>query len=135
VIQIDCYGGQVGRLRWVNSDRGGFFRQSGESCTSFRPGRCGWDEAWPDRYSWPVSPWGKGDAVDEHWRDFTAFEPWLDRQLEGRKLNRIDLNITEKIELYDMLCGMFKAGIDAGRNPWSWAEHVEQQTQSIQEEP
>ena len=136
MIRVDCHGGQIGRFWWVNSDRGGFFRQSGESCTTFRPGRCGWDETWPDRHNWPVSPWGKGDAVDEHWRDFTAFEPWFDRQLEGRKLDHIDLNITDKIEIYSMLCAVFHCGIDAGRNPWSWAEHVEkQQTQSIQEEP
>ena len=135
MIHIDCHGGQIGRFWWENSDRGGFFRQSGESYTTFRPGRCGWDETWPDRHNWPISPWGKGDAADEHFRDFAAFELWFDRQLEARNLDERDLTITDKIELYSLLCGVFKAGIDAGRNPWSWAEHVEQrQTQFIQEE-
>ena len=135
MIRIDCHGGQIGRFWWENSDRGGFFRQSGESCTTFRPGRCGWDETWPDCHAWPVMPWGKGDAVDEHFRDFTAFEPWFSRQMESRKLDHIDLNIKEQIEIYDMLSAVFHCGIDAGRNPWSWAEHVEQQqTQFIQEE-
>jgi hypothetical protein len=82
-----------------------------------------------------VSPWGKGDAADDYWRDFAAFEPWFDRQIETRKLE-LDLNITDKIELYAMLVDMFHFGIDAGRNPWGWAEHVEQQqVQSIQEAP
>jgi hypothetical protein len=134
MIRIDCHGGQIGRFWWKNSDRGGFFRQSGESCTSFRPGRCGWDEAWPERYSWPVGPWGKGDAVDDHFRDFAAFEPWFYRQLDARNLDEHDLTITDKIELYSLLCDVFKAGIDAGRNPWSWAEHVEQQQTQFQEE-
>ena len=134
MICVDCHGGQIGRFCWTNSDRGGLFLRSGGSCTTFRPGRCGWDETWPDYHSWPVMPWGKGDAVDEHWRDFTAFEPWFSRQMKDRKLGHIDLNITEKIEIYDMLCGMFTAGVDAGHNPWSWAKHVERQTQSIQEE-
>ena len=128
MIEVNCHGGRIGRFCWKNSDRGGFFEQSGESCTSFRPGSCGWDEPWPDRHNWPVSPWGKGDAADEHWRDFAAFEPWLDRQLKKRKLDHIELNITEKIELYSMLCDTFHCGIHAGRNPWAWAEHVEQQT-------
>ena len=135
MIRIDSYGGQIGRFWWENSDRGGLFLRSGESCTIFRPGRCGWDKTWPDCHAWPVMPWGKGDVVDEHWRDFTAFEPWFDRQLKGRKLDHVDLNITEKIEVYAMLCDVFRCGIDAGRNPWDWAEHVEQrQTQFIQEE-
>jgi hypothetical protein len=126
MIEINCQGGRIGRFRWENSDRGGIFRQSGESCTTFRPGRCGWDEAWPDCHSWPVSPWGKGDAADDYFRDFNAFEPWFDRQVETRKLD-LDLNITEKIKVYSLVCGVFNAGIDAGRNPWSWAHRVEQQ--------
>jgi hypothetical protein len=46
--------------------------------------------------------------------------------VETRKLD-LDLNITEKIEIYSLLCDVFNAGIDAGRNPWSWAHRVEQQ--------
>jgi hypothetical protein len=68
-------------------------------------------------------PWGKGDAVDEHWRDFAAFELWYQDQLAKRKLDEIDLTITDKIELYAMLVDIFHAGIDAGRNPWGWADH------------
>jgi hypothetical protein len=82
-----------------------------------------------------VRPWGKGDAADDHWRDFAAFEPWFDRQIETRKLE-LDLNITDKIGLYSMLCDVFNAGIDAGRNPWSWTHRVEQQqTRFPMEEP
>ena len=134
MIHIDCHGGQVGRFWWKNSDRGGFFQQSGETYTTFWPGRCGWDEAWPDRHNWPVCPWGKGDAADERFRDFAAFEPWFYRQLEDRNLDERDLTITDKIELYSLLCAVFRCGIDAGRNPWSWAEHVEQQQTQPQEE-
>ena len=134
MICIDCHGGQIGRFWWVNSNRGGFFLQSGECYTTFRPGRCGWDETWPDYHSWPVMPWGKGDAVDEHFRDFAAFEPWFDRQMETCNLDEQDLTITDKIELYSLLCSVFHCGIDAGRNPWSWAEHVEQQQTQLQEE-
>jgi hypothetical protein len=135
MIEINCHGGRIGRFWWENSDRGGLFLRSGECYTSFRPGRCGWDEAWPDNHVWPVRPWGKGDAADDYWRDFAAFEPWYQDQLAKRKLDEIDLTITDKIELYAMLVDIFHAGIDAGRNPWSWAEHVEQrQAQSVQEE-
>ncbi len=126
MIEINCYGGRFGRFWWENSDRGEVFLRSGQWDTKFRPGRCGWDETWPDYHSWPVMPWGKGDAVDEHWRDFVAFEPWFNRQVKTRKLD-LDLNITEKIEIYSLLCGVFNAGIDADRNPWSWAHRVEQQ--------
>jgi|688.fasta_scaffold698832_2 hypothetical protein len=126
MIEINCYGGRIGRFWWENSDRGGIFLRCGQFDTELSPGRCGWDEAWPEQHSWPVSPWGKGDAVDEHWRDFAVFEPWFDRQVETRKLD-LDLNITEKIEIYSLLCDVFNAGIDAGRNPWSWAHRVEQQ--------
>jgi hypothetical protein len=135
MIEISSYGGRIGRFWWENSDRAGFFRRSGESCTSFRPGSCGWDETWPDRHNWPVSPWGKGDAVDEHWRDFVAFELWFERQLKSRKLDHIDLKITEKIELYSMLCDMFHCGIDADRNPWDWALRAEEQTTTTAEAP
>jgi hypothetical protein len=126
MIEINCYGGRIGRFRWENSDRGGIFLRSGQFDTKLRPGRCGWDEAWPEQHSWPVMPWGKGDAVDEHWRNFVAFELWFDRQLETRKLD-LDLSIIEKIEIYSLLCDVFNAGVDAGRNPWSWAHRVEQQ--------
>ena len=126
MIEINCHGGRIGRFWWENSDRGGVFLRCGQFDTKLRPGRCGWDETWPDCHSWPVMPWGKGDAVDEHWRNFVAFEPWFDRQVETRKLD-LDLNIIEKIEIYSLLCDVFDDGIDAGRNPWSWAQRVEQQ--------
>jgi hypothetical protein len=132
MIEINCHGGRIGRFWWENSDRNGFFRRSGKCCTSFRPGRCGWDETWPDNHAWPVRPWGKGNAADDHWRDFAAFEPWFDRQVETRKLD-LDLNITEKIEIYSLLCGVFNAGTEAGRDPWSWAKRVEQQTTTTTE--
>ncbi len=44
--------------------------------------------------------------------------------MEVRKLN-LDLNITERIEMYSMLCGVFNAGVEAGQNPWRWAKDVE----------
>lgn len=59
-------------------------------------------------------PWGKGDAADEHFRDFTALEPWFHRQMEKRKLDGFDLNIRDEIEIYSMLCDVFNAGIEAG---------------------
>jgi hypothetical protein len=133
MIEINCHGGRIGRFWWRNSDRGGFFQQSGESCTSFCPGRCGWDETWPEQHSWPVSPWSKGDAADDYWRDFAAFELWYQDQLAKRKLDEIDLTITEKIELYAMLVDIFHAGIDAGRNPWGWALRVEQEVAATTE--
>jgi hypothetical protein len=118
-FKIDSDGGQIGRFWWDNSACGSWH------FPSFRPGRCGWRESWPDvTAAWPVCPWGPGDAVDEHWRDFTAFELWFDRQIEVRKLD-LDLNITDRIEMYSMLCGMFNAGIEAGQNPWRWAKDVE----------
>jgi len=128
MIEINCHGGRIGRFWWENSDRGGLFLRSGQCYTTFRPGRCGWDEAWTEQHAWPVMPWGKGDTADDYWRDFNAFEPWLDRQMEDQKLGHIDLNITGKIELYSMFCAVFHCGIDAGRNPWDWALRVEQQT-------
>jgi hypothetical protein len=130
MIEINCHGGRIGRFWWENSDRGEFFRW----CTTFRPGRCGWDETWPEQHAWPVKPWGKGDAADDYFRDFNAFEPWFDRQIETRKLE-LDLNITDKIELYSMLCAVFHCGIDAGRNPWGWALRVEQETTTTTETP
>lgn len=133
MIEINCQGGQIGRFHWTNSGFGGVFMRQGQFDTLLRPGRCGWDETWPEQHAWPVRPWGKGDAVDEHWRDFAAFELWYQDQLAKRKLDEIDLTITEKIELYAMLVDIFHAGIDAGLNPWGWAEHVEQQTTATTE--
>jgi hypothetical protein len=125
---IDSNGGRIGRFWWDNSGCNlGFF-------PSFRPGRCGWCESWPDETAcWPVSPWGKGDPADDYWRDFAAFEFWFDRQMEIRKLD-LDLNITDKIEMYSMLCGMFNAGVEAGQNPWRWARQLEQRS-TTEEQP
>jgi len=125
MIEINSHGGRIGRFWWDNSGCGGIFDLAGQFNTSFHPGRCGWRESWPDETAaWPVRPWGKGDPADDYWRDFAAFEPWFDRQMLGRKLD-LDLNITDKIELYSMLCDMFNAGVDAGQNPWRWAKDVE----------
>lgn len=132
MIEINCYGGRIGRFWWNNSGYSGIFALAGQFNTSFLPGRCGWDHEWPDCHAWPVRPWGKGDAVDEHWRDFIAFEPWFDRQMKGRKLD-LDLNITDKIELYSMLCSMFNAGVEAGQNPWRWARKLEQRSTNEKE--
>jgi hypothetical protein len=131
---IDSDGGRIGRFWWDNSGCGGIFALAGQFNTSFRPGRCGWRESWPDvTAAWPVCPWGPGDSVDEHWRDFTAFELWFDRQMEVRKLD-LDLNITDRMELYSMLCGMFNAGVEAGQNPWRWARQLEQRS-TTEEQP
>jgi hypothetical protein len=127
-FKIDSDGGQIGRFWWDNSGMGGIFTRAGQFNTSFRPGRCGWDETWPEQHPWPVRPWGKGDAVDEHWRDFVAFERWYQDQLAKRELDEIDLTITDKINLYAMLVDMFNAGVDAGRNPWRWARQLEQRS-------
>jgi hypothetical protein len=125
MIGVNCHGGQIGRFWWDNSGMGGIFTRAGQFNTSFSPGRCGWNESWPDETAaWPVSPWGKGDAEDEHWRDFAAFESWLDHQMEVRELN-FYINSTERIEMYSMLCGVFNAGVEAGQNPWRWAKDVE----------
>ena len=125
-FRIDSNGGQIGRLWWDNSGQGGLFLRHGQFFTSFRPGRCGWCESWPDESAaWPVRPWGQGDPVDEHWRDFTAFEPWFDRMMENRKLDGFDFTITDKIEMYSLLVDMFNAGMEAGQNPWRWAKAVE----------
>ena len=134
MIGINCHGGRIGRFWWDNSECSGIFALAGQFNTSFCPGRCGWNESWPDATAaWPVYPWGPGDAVDEHLRDFTAFEPWFDRQIKVRKLD-LDLNITDKIELYSMLSGMFEAGVKAGQNPWRWARRLEQRS-TIGEQP
>ena len=134
MIEINCYGGRIGRFWWDNSGMGGIFTRAGQFNTSFSPGRCGWNESWPDATAaWPVCPWGPGDAVDEHYRGFTAFEPWFNRQIKVRKLD-LDLNITDKIELYLMLSGMFEAGVKAGQNPWRWARRLEQRS-TIGEQP
>jgi hypothetical protein len=125
MIEINCHGGRIGRFWWDNSGMGGIFTRAGQFNTSFRPGRCGWRESWPDvTAAWPVCPWGPGDPANDYCRDFDAFEPWFDRQMEIRMLD-LDLNIIDKIELYSMLCSMFNAGIEASRNPWRWAKDVE----------
>jgi hypothetical protein len=134
IFRIDSNGGRIGRFWWDNSGMSGIFALAGQFNTSFHPGRCGWRESWPDvTAAWPVRPWGPGDAVDEHWRDFTAFDLWFDRQIEVRKLD-LDLNITDRIEFYSMLCSMFNAGVDAGRNPWRWARQLEQRS-TTEEQP
>lgn len=133
---IDSNGGQVGRFWWDNSGQGGLFLRHGQFFTSFRPGRCGWYESWPDETAgWPVRPWGKGDPVDEHYRDFTAFEPWFNRMMEERQLDEIDFTITDKIEMYSLLVDMFNAGMEAGQNPWRWAKAVEAKLLRRAEEP
>ena len=133
-FHIDLNGGQIGRFWWDNSGQGGLFLPYGQFFTSFRPGRCGWRESWPDESAgWPVRPWGQGDPVDEHWRDFNAFEPWFDRMfepwfdrmMEDRKLDKIDFTITDKIEMYSLLVDIFNAGMEAGQNPWRWAKAME----------
>jgi hypothetical protein len=130
---IDSDGGRIGRFWWDNSGMSGIFTRAGQFNTSFRPGRCGWRESWPDVTAcWPVSPWGKGDPDNDYFRDFAAFEPWFDRQMKTRRLD-LGLNITDKIELYSMLCGMFNAGVDAGRNPWRWARQFEQRSTNEKE--
>jgi hypothetical protein len=126
-FKINSDGGQIGRFWWDNSGCGSWY------FPSFRPGRCGWRESWPDETAcWPVSPWGKGDSADDYFRDFAAFEPWFDRQMEVRKLD-LDLNITDRIELYSMLCSMFNAGVEAGQNPWQWARQLDQRSTNEKE--
>jgi hypothetical protein len=125
-FRIDSDGGRIGRFWWDNSGQGGLFLPYGQFFTSFRPGRCGWRESWPDETAaWPVAPWGKGDPADDYCRDFAAFEPWFDRQMDNRNLDDFDPTLIEKIELYDLLVGVFNAGIEAGQNPWRWAKDVE----------
>jgi hypothetical protein len=128
MIEINCHGGRIGRFWWDNSGCGSRY------FPGFRPGRCGWRESWPDvTAAWPVCPWGKGDPADDYWRDFAAFEPWFDRQMEVRKLD-LDLNITDRIELYSMLCDTFDSGVEAGQNPWRWARQLEQRS-TTEEQP
>lgn len=139
MIEINCNGGRIGRLWWENSSYGGVFIQHRQPSTWLRPGHWGWDHAWPDTHSWPISPWGKGDPADECYRNFNAFEAWLDDQFERRNIDP-DLNITERIDLYSMFCNVFNAGIAAGRDPWRWANELQRQgeqplTQPTKEEP
>lgn len=126
MIEINSYGGRIGRFWWINSSMGG-----GLFDTVFNPGSCGWDHAWPETHAWPVRPWGKGDPLDEHWRDFAAFESWfqdeLEKRMEKRRLDEIDLTITDKIDLYDLMVYIFHAGVMAGRDPWSWAQDLERE--------
>lgn len=128
MIEINCNGGRIGRIWWENSSYGGEFLRHRQPRTWFRPGHWGWDHAWPDTHAWPISPWGKGDPEDEQYRDYVAFEAWLDDQFERRNIDP-DLNITEKIDLYSMFCNVFNAGVAAGRDPWRWANELQRQTE------
>jgi hypothetical protein len=128
IFRIDSNGGQIGRFWWDNSGQGGLFLRQGQFFTSFRPGRCGWRESWPDETAcWPVSPWGKGDPADDYFRDFTAFESWFVCMMEKCNLdeNAIDFTITHTTEMYSLFIGVFFAGVEAGQNPWRWAKDVE----------
>jgi len=135
MIEIGCHGGRIGRFEWRNSNFSGVFLRRGQINTAFIPGRCGWDHTWPDWHAWPVRPWGRGDAVDEHWRDFAAFESWIENQMEARNLSEIDFTITDRIQLYSLLVGVFNAGMEASRNPWRWAQQVERQATTTTEKP
>ena len=126
MIEINCYGGRIGRLWWENSGESGIYQRGRQPQTWLISGRWGLDHAWPDRHAWPVMPWGKGDPLDEHYRDYLAFESWFMNQCEKRKLN-LGLNITEQIELYAWFCNVFNSGVAAGRDPWAWAESLERQ--------
>ena len=125
MIEIRCDGGRIGRLWWDNSGEAGIFPQNRQPDTVLRPGRWGWDHDWPDRHAWPVRPWGKGDPADDCWRDYTAFESWLTAGCKQRGID-LDLDITDKISLYAMLCDIFDSGVAAGRDPWRWAEELRQ---------
>jgi hypothetical protein len=125
MIEISCHGGRIGRFSWQNSNFSGVFLRQGQVNTALIPGHCSWDHAWPDWHAWPVRPWGKGDAVDEHWRDFAAFEDWLPRQTKARNLDEHDFTINDKLEIYSMLVGVFNAGMEAAQNPWRWAQQLE----------
>jgi hypothetical protein len=119
-FKIDSDGGQIGRFWWDNSGCGSWY------FPSFRPGRCGWRESWPDVTAcWPVSPWGKGDPADDYFRDFAAFELWFDCMIKKCNLDEIDFTITDRIEMYSFLADIFNAGVEAGQNPWRWAKDVE----------
>lgn len=134
MIKINCNGGRIGRLWWENSSYGGVFIRYRQPRTFFRPGFWGWDHAWPDNHAWPISPWGKGDPADEHYRDNVAFEAWLNDQFERRNVD-LDLNTTEQIELYAMLCNVFRAGVAAGRDPWRWANKLQRQSNQPPTQP
>ena len=119
MIEINSYGGQIGRFWWKNS--------------SNRPGLCGWREAWPDFHLWPISPWmhrglapTRTPTLRNAWLDFTAFESWFDCQMKTC-LDERYLTTGERIELYYLLCDIFDAGIQAGRNPWKWANQLANQ--------
>lgn len=133
MIEVSCNGGRIGRFRWENSYHSGLFSCSGQLRTSLRPGRCHWDETWPDCHAWPVPPWGKGDSADESWRDFAAFEDWFSGQVEARNLDGHDFTINDRIEMYAMMINVFFAGVDAGRNPWRCAQQLSQTTTTPQE--
>jgi hypothetical protein len=124
MIEVRCDGGRIGRLWWENSSQGGVFYRHRQPCTVLRPGRWGWDQAWPDWHPWPVMPWGKGDPADDYWRDFTAFGPWFADQCERQGID-LDLNITDQISIYSMFCNVFDAGVAAGRDPWRWAAELQ----------
>jgi hypothetical protein len=133
MIEINCSGGRIGRFRWENSCYSGLFSCSGQFRTSLLPGRCHWDETWPDCHAWPVRPWGIGDPAAGHWRGFASFENWLSAQLEARNLDGHDFSINERIEMYAMMVDVFQAGVDAGRNPWRCAQQLSKATTTPQE--
>ena len=123
MIEIRCDGGRIGRLYWTNSSEAGIFYQNHQPDTVLRPGRWGWDHTWPDQHAWPVMPWGIGDPAGDCWRDYTAFEKWFADECERRAI-ALDLDITDRISLYSMLCDVFDSGVAAGRDPWRWAEEL-----------
>ncbi len=117
MIEITSAGGRIGRICWENSSASGFFPRFCQPASVLRPGSCWWDEPWPKRHLWPISPWGPGDA-EQHdgFADFVAFEEWVGRQDFG--LDAPDLDVIEKVWLYALCCKVFDSGIAAGRNPW-----------------
>ena len=119
MIKITCDGGQIGRFWWENSSEGGLF---------------GWDHAWPDCHAWPVSPWGKGDPQDDCWRDYAAFEKWFPDECERREID-LDIDITQRVRIYALLCDIFDAGVLAGRDPWRWADELQRITQPQENQP
>lgn len=137
MISITCHGGNIGRFWWWNSDQGGLFAQGHQPVTTLRPGRIGWCEPWPDETRvWPHPPWGPGDADDDIWRDFVAFEKWFEQELEKRELDGFDFEIDHRIALFAWMSDIFQSGIQAGRNPWAWARKVELlNTTDTEEEP
>jgi len=126
MINITCHGGNIGRFWWNNSFESGLFAQGHQPVTTLHPGRIGWCEPWPDQtQAWPHAPWGPGDANDDIWRDFVAFEKWFEQELEKRDLNKFDFEIDHRITLFAWMSDIFLSGIQAGRNPWAWARKVE----------